>query len=196
VLARLDALPGVARARADASGSYLLLELAAGADAGAVEAAALGSLPQGARRLPEGEAAEQLAARPRGDPWLSAAEAPGLSFLEARLLSVRIAGDTGRALALGPAERAHLAEAARQELFRAVEQVHREGGRESSGWFFQAWPELAVRIAGRFPGGLGPCAAAALAGALAALFPAPAGTPPSADAPPSARLGGHGEETA
>lgn len=187
MLARLDALPGVARSRADASGSYLLLELASGADPAAVEAAALRSLPAGARRLPESEAAEQLAALRRGDPWLSAAEAPSLSYLEARLLSVRIAGDAGRALALPPGDRARLGEAARQELFRAVERVHREGGRESSGWFFEAWPAVAGRIAGRFPGGLGPASAAALGGVLGALFPPP-GPGPSAAAPPSARL--------
>lgn len=195
MLARLDALPGVALARTDTSGTYLLLELTAGADPAAAEAAALRSLPAGARRLPQDEAEDQLAALRRGDPWLSAAEVPGLSYLEARLLSVRVAGEAGRALGLGPRDRARLCEVARQELFRAVERVHREGGRESSGWFFEAWPEVAGRIAGRFPGGPGHAGHAALEDALAALFPPP-GQGPSGAAPPSARVGGHGEGTA
>lgn len=193
MLARLDTLPGVAGARADTSGSYLLLELAEGADPATLEAAALRTLPPGARRLTAPEAEAQLQALARGDAWLSAAEVPSLSYLEARLLAVRIAGDAGRALALTPGDRSRLGEAARQELFRAVEQVHREGGRDSSAWFFEAWPAVAALITGRFPAGLGSATAAALSGALAALFPAPE---PSAAAPPSARLGDHGEETA
>ncbi len=194
MLARLAALPGVTGARADASGSYLLVELAAGADLATAEAAVLRALDSKGRRLPDAEAEAQLAGLPHGDPWFSAAEAQGLSHVEARILSSRVSADAGRVLRLAPPEVERLREAARLELFLAVEQVHREGGRGSTGWFYEAWPRVAERIAARFPGGLPPAPAAALAAALRALFP-PAAGPGSGAAPPSARLRRHGEET-
>jgi hypothetical protein len=170
VLARLDAIPGVAGARAEGTGRHLLLELAPETDLAAVEAAARQVLGGGARRLDERAAAAQLEAISRGDRWFTAAEAPQLSFLEARILSVRIAGDLVGALALPAPEAARLVEAIRQVLFEAVERVHAEGGRESSGWFFAAWPELAGRIAGQFPAGLPPASREALDAALRSQF--------------------------
>ncbi|MBI5070644.1 MAG: hypothetical protein HZB56_20645 [Deltaproteobacteria bacterium] len=193
MLARLEALPGVCGARADASGSYLLVDIAAGADAASAEAAVLQALGGKGRRLPDAEAEAQLAGLPHGDPWFSAAEAPGLSYLEARVLSSRVSAEAGRALRLAAVAVERLREATRLELFLAVEQVHREGGRSSSGWFYEAWPRVAARIAERFPGGLPPASPGALGEALRALFPAAAD--PAGAAPPSARLRRHGEET-
>jgi hypothetical protein len=60
-------------------------------------------------------------------------------------------------------------EAARVELFALMEQVHGEGGRPSSGWFYEAWPAVAARIAARCRAFLPPAAADAAAAALADL---------------------------
>jgi hypothetical protein len=149
VLARLDAIPCVKESRVDASGRWFLLSLAPGADAAGVVAGAQAVLRGCGRRLEDAEAATQLAARVRGDPWFAAGEVHALSYVEARLLSVRIADGAAAALALDPGAREAVAEAARAELFRAVERVHAEGGRESTGWFYEAWPQLAAAIAER-----------------------------------------------
>ena len=163
VLARLDRLPGVARARADGTGTFLRLDLRPGADPAVVARAALAALGPRAAELPPAEAAAQLEGAARGDLWLAADEVLGLSYLEARMLSVRLPSAVERGLPLGPGGAARLAEAIRTVLFAAVERVHAEGGRESSGWFFEAWPALAAEIATRHAAGggaAGPDAAA------------------------------------
>jgi len=152
VLARIDEVPGVARARAEASGRHLALELAPGADPAAVARAALAVLAGRGRPLGEDEARAQLDARPRGDPWLAAADVMALSFVEGRILAVRVSGAAGREARLDADGRDRLAEAVRREVFDAVERVHAEGGRPSSGWFFEAWPEIAARVAARAKG--------------------------------------------
>ena len=149
VLARLQALPGLAQARVDSSGRFFWIEVAGGVEV-AEAARAVGTvLGAKARALPDAEAAAQLAARPRGDPWLTTAEVMTLSYVEARLLSVRLAGEARRQSGAGPAEGEALAEAIRLELFGAMERVHAEGGRSSSGWIYDEWPALAEAAAGR-----------------------------------------------
>lgn len=142
VLARLDAVPGISRSRAEASGRFLLLELSPGADPGRVLAAARRALGREARRLPEAEAREQLAARGRGDPWLAAPEVMALSYVEGRILSTRVSAEAALEARLDARERDLLAEALRLEIFAALERVHAEGGRSSSGWFYEAWPAV------------------------------------------------------
>lgn len=149
MLARLDSIPGVKESRVEASGRCFLLSLAPGADAGEVVAGAQAVLRGRGRKLDDAEAAAQLAARARGDPWFAAGEVHALSYVEARLLSARTADGAAAALALDAGAREAVAEAARAELFRAVERVHAEGGRESTAWFYEAWPRLAAAIAER-----------------------------------------------
>lgn len=149
MLARLDAVPGVAESRVEASGRFFLLALAPGADPAAVVAAARGALRGRGRALDAAAAAAQLDARERGDPWLSAREVHALSYVEGRIVAFRAADAVAASAGLDGAARAALAEAARAELFLAIERVHAEGGRESSGWFYEEWPRLAAAIAAR-----------------------------------------------
>ena len=96
-----------------------------------------------ARSLPAPRAEAQLAASGRGDPWLDASEVMTLSFVESRILSVRLAGEFERRTGASPEQREQVAEAIRLELFAAMERVHATGGRRSSGWIYEEWPAIA-----------------------------------------------------
>jgi hypothetical protein len=82
-----------------------------------------------------------------------------LSFLESRLLSVRIAAEVRHRTAATPEQGEEIAEAIRLELFAAMERVHSEGGRRSGGWIYQEWPTIAAaavrRCAATIPRDLG-----------------------------------------
>jgi hypothetical protein len=149
VLARLDGIPGVSRSRVDSSGQFFWLTLDEDADAPRVVAVALEVLGRGARALPADQAGAQLAAHPRGDPWLGAGEVLTLSFLESRILSVRIAGELERRTGSSPEQREQVADAIRMELFAAMERIHAEGGRRSGGWIYAEWPAIASAALGR-----------------------------------------------
>jgi hypothetical protein len=155
VLARLDAIDGVASARVDSSGRFFWLQVEDTADANKVKVLAFGVLGKGTRLLAADLAETQLAARPRGDPWLTAAEAMTLSFVEARILSVRLTGEVAHLTGAAPEHREEIAEAIRLELFATMERVHSEGGRRSSGWIYEEWPAIAAatveRCAGAMP---------------------------------------------
>jgi hypothetical protein len=170
VLARLDTLPGVAAARVDSSGRFFWLAIVEGSDAGAVESLAVNVLGGRARRLPPGRAAAQLEARMHGDPWLGAGEVMTLSFVEARLLAMRLAGDAASRAGLTPEQREDLAEAIRAELFAAMERVHAEGGRKSGGWIYEDWPSIARAALDRCSGPIAPDARRVLAEQLPALL--------------------------
>ena len=170
VLARLQTIAGVGSARADASGRHFWLELDERADATAVAERARAVLGAGAIALPAPQAEAQLAARGQGDPWLSAGEVMTLSFVEARLLSVRISGEVQGRTGATPEQREAIAEAIRVELFSAMARVHAEGGRGSSGWIYAAWPALAAAAVVRCAPALPPELAAGLAELLPALL--------------------------
>jgi hypothetical protein len=172
VLARLDAIPGVRESRADASYRHFLLELRPGADRAAAAAAACAALGERARLLGPAEAAAQLEARGRGDPWYAAADTLALCYLEARVLAANAGPAAARAAGLDPGAADAVCEAARSVLFEVMERVHGEGGRPSSGWFYEEWPAIAATIADRAAGllpGLDSGAAARLRQAIAAL---------------------------
>ena len=152
VLARLDSIPGVAAARVDSSGRFFWIALAEAADASAVTALAEGVLGPGTSALPAVEAETQLAGRRLGDPWLGSSEVMTLSFVESRLLSVRLAGELERRAGATPGQRELIAEAIRLSLFAAMERVHAEGGRSSSGWIYREWPTIAEAAVGRCAG--------------------------------------------
>jgi len=167
VLARLARIDGVAAARVEATGRFFCLEVAPGADLDRVAALGNEALAGRARRLTEEEAAEQLAARALGDPWLAAGEVQLLSLVEARVLSVRLSGEVSRKVGLAPRERELVAEALRAELTRAMSRVHAEGGRPDGGWIHDAWPAIAAAAAGRLPPELRAGVAETLPGLLA-----------------------------
>lgn len=149
MLARLDALPGVRESRADASGRHFLLELRPGADRGATVDAACAALGSQARPLDAAAAAAQLSARGRGDPWYAAADTLALCYLEARVLAASAGPAAARAAGLAGGAADAICEAARAVLFGVMERVHGEGGRASSGWFYEEWPAIAAAIADR-----------------------------------------------
>lgn len=170
MLARLDAIPGVRRSRAECSGYLFLVELVEGAGEGAVSRA-VEVLGPGARLLPPDEAEAQRDARRRGEPWVTAAGARALSYVEGRMVGVRVAAAVARDLGLSPVERERLAEAVREEMFTHVERLH--AGLGSAGRFFQDWPQLAERIATRCAPWLAHDRAGALLAALVGHFAAP-----------------------
>ena len=171
VLARLEAVPGVSAARVDSSGRFFWIAVEDGADPSGVSALTLPLLGTGARTLAADRAKAQLAAGRQGDPWLGAAEVMTLSFVESRLLSVRIAGEVRAGTGATPEQHEEIAEAIREALFAAMERVHSEGGRRSSGWIYEEWPVIAAnaaeRCAGRIPGDLRLQVAELLPGLLA-----------------------------
>ncbi len=169
MLARLEAVGGIAEARVEATGRLFALVLSPGADEGAALAGAAAALRTTPRRLSPEEATAQLSRRAAGDPWVSRREAAALCFLEARVVASRGAGDVAAAARLDAAERDAVGEALREELFTAMERVLGEGGRDSSGWFYVEWPALAARAAARCAGALAPGKREAAALALAAL---------------------------
>ena len=152
VLARLDAIPGVGAARVESSGRFFWIALAEGADPSRVTDLARVVLGGGSRSLPAADAEVQLARRARGDPWLGKDEVMALSFVESRLLSVRLAGELSRRAGAAPEEQEEISEAIRIELFAAMERVHAEGGRSSSGWIYREWPAIAAAALERCPG--------------------------------------------
>jgi hypothetical protein len=154
VLARLDAIDGVTAARVDSSGRHFWLQVEETADADKVKVLAFGVLGKGTRLLAAYQAETQLAARPRGDPWLTAAEAMTLSFVEARILSVRLTGEVAHLPGAAPEHREEIAEAIRLELFATMERVHSEGGRRSSGWIYEEWPAIAAATVERCSGAM------------------------------------------
>jgi hypothetical protein len=154
VLARLDAIPGVAAARTDSSGRFFWLSLQEGVDATQVAALAGGALGAGSRALSKTQVEAQLAAHRHGDPWLGKDEVMTLSFVESRILAVRLAGEIERRAGSTPDEREAIAEAIRLELVACMERVHAEGGRRSSGWIYAEWPAIAARAVERCPQGL------------------------------------------
>ena len=125
---------------------FFLLELVEGAgdDTGA---RALEILGRGARILTAEEAVPQLDARRRGEPWVTAAGARALSYVEGRMLGVRVSAGVAAELGLSAEERERLAEAVREEMFSHVERLH--AGLGSAGRFFEDWPRLAERIEAR-----------------------------------------------
>jgi hypothetical protein len=170
VLARLDALAGVKVSRTDSSGRFFWLEPREGVDRGTLEALAVGALGKGTRVLSPEEAAAQLALHGAGDPWLAAREVMTLSFVEGRLLSVRLSGDAAREASLLPGQREAVAEAIRAELFGAMARIHAEGGRTSSGWIYEEWPAIAAAAASRCAGALPAGSAARVAAVLPGLL--------------------------
>lgn len=149
VLARLDAIPGVASVRVDCSGSFFLLTAR---DAAALERAwpaARDALGPTAAPV-EGQArADQLATLARGEPWFGSANLRALSCIEARVLAGRMHDAIAARVPLDPGTAAGVLEACRLEILAALDHAHDTGGRASTTWFWKAWPAVVVRISAR-----------------------------------------------
>lgn len=169
MLARIDEIPGVRRSLAECSGHYFLVELAGGAGDG-VAPRVLEVLGPGARLLPPEAAEVQHEARRRGEPWVTAAGARSLSYVEGRMLGVRVSAAVSRKAGLTAEEAERLAEAVREEMFTYVERLH--AGLDSAGRFFAVWPELAAKVARRCAPWLGAARAGELTDGLVGHFAA------------------------
>ncbi len=159
MLARLQALPGIADVRVDSTGSLFLVE----ASREAAEAAGR-LLGADARVVAEPAAEQALSRRNRGEAWFGADDIRTLSYLEGRMLGFRFAAAVTRSLRLerpvGDAAHDVITAAILDELDRA----HDCGGHPTSEWFWAAWPDIVARVRGaleRHP------AWAALAGPIA-----------------------------
>jgi hypothetical protein len=137
------------RAAGDGRRARLHHQVEGAADATSVTALAFGVLGRGARSLAAEHATAQLGARRNGDPWLTAAEVMTLSFVESRILSVRLAGEVEQVIGATPEQREEVAEAMRMELFATMERVHSGGGRRGGGWIYAEWPAIAAASVAR-----------------------------------------------
>lgn len=168
MLARLFDIPGIRDARVECSGTYFLVE---GDDAGVLERALPAIqdvLGPGARCVHDPERRIQLSTRTKGEPWFSPRDIRGLSYIEARLLSTRIADGVAQVLTLDGAAADVVAEAVRAEIVTALDHAHDTGGQSSSGWFWEAWPRIAALVAARLDGALAGASCAVLERALVA----------------------------
>jgi hypothetical protein len=172
VLARIERVEGVEWAAVEATGRYLAIRAREGSAVEEVATAVGEAL--GARGRPAGEepSRSQLAARERGDPWFTAGEAHALSYIEARLVAVRVAGRVGSEIGLTRAQRDALAEAVREDFFRFLERLHAEDVHDANGRFYSEWPRIALAVAERMAAQLPD--PAALAERLAACYARPA----------------------
>jgi hypothetical protein len=168
VLARLLDVPGVRDARVECSGTYFLVVVDEAAAPAGVLPGLRAVLGPGAREVEDPDAAVQVATRAKGEPWFSVDDVRGLSYVEARLLSTRLADGVAQVLNTGGAALERLVESTRTEIVAALEHAHDTGGRASSGWFWEEWPRIAARIAARLDGAVAGASRADLERALVA----------------------------
>ncbi len=154
VLARLRRIPGIADARVECSGTFFALSFREGVDDAAVLRAALEALGRSARRLASDDALAQLEARRRDEIWFSADDIRGLSFIEGRIIAMRAFAAVTGEVRLEREVSELLRDALRIEVFGALDRVHDEGGRSSSGWFVPAWPGIVAGVTRRLGGAL------------------------------------------
>jgi len=163
VLARLRRIPGVADARVECSGTFFALTLDERANLDVALRAVLDSLGPGSRRLATEEAEGQLAARAGGEIWFSEEQIRGLSYVEGRIITGRVLAAATRGLDVAEPEMDRIREAIRVEVFGAIDLVHDEGGRSSSGWFADEWPHIVTRVRLRLAGVVSEATLAAVA---------------------------------
>ncbi len=146
MLARLRRIPEIADARVECSGTFFALSFREGVDGEAVLRAALEALGPATRRLASDDALAQLEARRRNEIWFSADDIRGLSFIEGRIIAMRAFAAVTGEVRLEREASELLRDALRIEVFGALDRVHDEGGRSSSGWFVPAWPGIVAGV--------------------------------------------------
>ena len=149
MLARLRKIPGIADARVECSGLFFALALTGHADSDVTLRAALDALGPGSRRLASDEARAQLETRRRGEIWFSEEQIRGLSYVEGRIITSRALAAVTQGLSFAEPVTELMREAIRTEVFAAIDRVHEEGGRSSSGWFAEEWPHIVARSRSR-----------------------------------------------
>jgi hypothetical protein len=160
VLARIGKIPGVGGAEVDGTGSYFLVACVPEA------IPAVSDVLGPAAEVVDGAARnEQLAHRRRGEMWFSSENIRALSFLEGRVLAIRMRDAVGDLDDHGA-----LLDALRAEILAALEQAHDTGGRSSSGWFWEEWPAVVSRVMARVA--LAPAEATRVEAALRGAAPA------------------------
>ncbi|MBI5498511.1 MAG: hypothetical protein HY904_26150 [Deltaproteobacteria bacterium] len=130
------------------------------ADDGTDDAVVCAAVPGRSVLIGDNDARTQQAAWDRGEPTFTRETLAGLSLLEARVLAVRLASVAAAAAPLDEATRHALEEHVRFTLLTRLLEVHADGGRPDTGWFFLEWPTLAARALARAD--LPPPAAAAI----------------------------------
>jgi hypothetical protein len=147
VLARLQQVPGVRSSVSDVSGQVFLIDLEPDTAPADVQSAAAAALGREARRLTRAELQSQIGPPTRGELWIGPDDLRTLSYIEGRMVAVRVASIVGAQLALDGPGTERLAEAVREEMFAHVERIH--AGEVPSGRFFEAWQDIARRVVDR-----------------------------------------------
>ena len=147
MLARLQQVHGVRSSVSDVSGQVFLVELEPGTAPADIQDAAVAALGREARRLDDTELESQVGPPARREVWVGSGDLHALSYLEGRIVAARVASIVGPQLALDASATERLAEAVREEMFAHVERIH--AGEFPSGRFFEAWPDIARRVADR-----------------------------------------------
>ncbi len=170
MLARLNAISGVACSHVDATGQHFLIELGSEANDEKVSAQVVAVLGAGSQKLEAPWDEPHAAGWTRGELWLDSNNILTLSFLEARMLSARWSARAGKELGL-PAEAVReLGEVLREELDREFERVHAQGGTSERTWYVRAFASAFDRVADRMKGAISRDQAEALRAVLDRLL--------------------------
>ncbi len=154
MLARIDAVNGVAESRVSWDGRWFLLELDAGADVESVTDAATAVLGEGSSRLSGKAEADAVAGYRRGERWLNREQTVELSRDEARQQAAGFAAAVAQEVGLDHEAAQRLQAALLAELERAFQQAHAEGGGVDR--LQDQWPEARRRFEERLAGFLDP----------------------------------------
>jgi len=146
VLERIDGLDGVAESRASWDGQWFRIEVRPGADPDAVAAAAAAVLEGDATCVAKSRG-EAAAGEP--DRWYSAAETVALSRHEAGVIASGLSATVESEVALAPDDARRLQDVLREELQKAFEQAHADGGGVHRLWerLPESWPRFEARLA-------------------------------------------------
>jgi hypothetical protein len=144
VLEQIDALPGVIESSVSWDGHTFRIELSPGADRDKVAAAVAAVL--------EGEATCVTSPRGSAGPapaqWFNAAQTVQLSRHEAGVIAARLAENVEAEVALAPPAAEQLRTVLREELERAFERAHAQGGgvHRLHEQLPEAWPRFESRL--------------------------------------------------
>ncbi len=150
VLARIDALPGVDRARTSWTGRYVRIALRSGTDPDEVAPAVAAVLGENAHRVKGGMLRASTAEMVDVDRWLDSAETVELSRAEARHLAGDFVRDIAGDLSFDEATSRRLAPILESELASAFERAHAAGGGVHRLW--EQFPEARRRFEERLAG--------------------------------------------
>jgi len=149
VLARLNAISGVACSHVDPTGRHFLIELGSEADAEKVSVQVMTALGAGSQKLEAPWDEPQAAGWTHGELWLDSNNILMLSLLEARMLAARWSAKAGKELGLPGEAVQNLEEVIREELASEFERVHKQGGSSDRRWYVRPFASAFDRVADR-----------------------------------------------